>query len=88
MDQVVICRFRVTQISEVVMVRKTEIEDKEEEVVAVHLGKFEKIYVPKEELEISLKRWCVIASKYFTLVSTEWELSVPVLRIKNATDIV
>ena len=57
MDQVVICRFRVTQISEVVMVRKTEIEDKEEEVVAVRLGKFEKIYVPKEELEISLKRW-------------------------------
>lgn len=43
MDQVVICRFRVTQISEVVMVRKTEIEDKEEEVVAVRLGKFEKI---------------------------------------------
>lgn len=42
-NYVVICPFCVTQISEVVMVRKTEIEDREEEVVAIRLGKFEKI---------------------------------------------
>ena len=43
MDQVVICPFRVSQISEVVMIRNTEIEHREEEVVAIRLGKFEKI---------------------------------------------
>lgn len=47
LDQVVICPFRVMQISEVVMVRKTEIEDREEEVVAIRLDKFEKNMYPK-----------------------------------------
>ena len=36
------------QISEVVMVRKTEMDDKEEEVVAIRLGKFEKICAQRE----------------------------------------